>query len=320
MLRHLPTFDDPNLIFGYDTVGDAGVYKLRDDLAIIQTVDILTPIADDPYTFGEIAAANSLSDVYVMGGKPVTALNIVGFPEKKDLEILQEIIRGGIQTIKDAGAVVLGGHTIKDEDLKYGLAITAVVHPDEMITNEHARPGDQLILTKPIGTGVISTALKRGKALDVAVAKINQSMRMLNRSAAEAMVEVGVHACTDVTGFGLLGHALQMAQASRVSFRIRAAVVPLFDEALDYARKGFWPGGTKKNYQFVQSRVVFADDVDETMRLMLCDAQTSGGLLIAVPPARSELLMQRLQEKGTITCANIGKAIPPAEHSIEVVR
>lgn len=318
MLRQLPRFEDPNLIFGYDTVGDAGVYKLRDDLAIIQTVDILTPIADDPYTFGEIAAANSLSDVYVMGGKPITALNIVGFPEKQELWILEKIIQGGTQRVKDAGAVMLGGHTIKDDDLKYGLAVTAVIDPKNMVTNEHAQPGDHLILTKPIGTGVISTALKQEKASDVAVEQINNSMLTLNQLASEVMMEVGVHACTDVTGFGLLGHAAQMAQASHVSFRINAHSVPLFDEAMAYAQQGLFPGGSKKNYQFVLPSVEFSAHIPQELRLLLCDAQTSGGLLIVAPPDKSDVLVDTLKARGVLAYVRIGEVTEQREKTIYV--
>jgi len=318
VLRHLPKFDDPNLIFGYDTVGDAGVYRLRDDLAIIQTVDILTPIADDPYTFGEIAAANSLSDVYVMGGKPITALNIVGFPPKLDLSIMTEMIKGGSSKIKEAGAVVLGGHTIKDDQLKFGLAITAVIHPDKLITNDRAKVGDRLILTKPIGTGVISTALKRGEASETAVIKANNAMRMLNKNAAELMAETGVHACTDITGFGLLGHALQLAQASAVSLKIDARNVPFFDEAVDYARKNFFPGGSKTNFEFVSPHVHFDASLEPFMRLLLCDAQTSGGLLIVCPPEKSERLLSRLHATGIAAAAIIGEVVERGGNVITV--
>lgn len=319
VLRHLPTFNDPNLIFGYDTVGDAGVYQLRDDLAIIQTVDILTPIADDPYIFGEIAAANSLSDVYVMGGKPITALNIVGFPEKLDLTIMEQMILGGSHKIKEAGAVILGGHTIKDDDLKYGLAVTAIIEPNNLITNDRAKPGDQLILTKPLGTGVISTALKRGEASAEAVAKINDSMRQLNDQAAAAMLEIGVNACTDVTGFGLLGHALQLAQASHVSLQISLKQVPIFEEAYDYAAKSYYPGGTKKNFKYLEPFAHFDSGVNFDLQMLLCDAQTSGGLLIAVPEQKATKLLSRLKEKGVRAAAFIGEVIETSDKRIYVI-
>ena len=319
VLRHLPTFDDPNLIFGYDTVGDAGVYQLRDDLAIIQTVDILTPIADDPYIFGEIAAANSLSDVYVMGGKPLTALNIVGFPEKLDLAIMEQMILGGSHKITEAGAVIVGGHTIKDDELKYGLAITAIIDPKNLITNDRAKPGDQLILTKPLGTGVISTALKRGEASGEAIVKINNSMRQLNNQAAAAMLEIGVNACTDVTGFGLLGHALQLAQASNVSIRINSKQVPIFEEAYDYAAKSYYPGGTRKNYKYLESFAQFDSLVNFDLQMLLCDAQTSGGLLIAVPEKKATKLLSQLKANGVRAAALIGEVIETYNKKIYVV-
>jgi len=319
VLRHLPKFSDPNLIFGYDTVGDAGVYKISDDIAIVQTVDILTPIADDAFTFGEIAAANSLSDLYVMGAKPITALNIIGFPAKLDLSYLEKIIQGGSEKVKQAGAVILGGHTIKDEDLKYGLAVTGIVHPDKLITNEKALPGDLLILTKPIGTGVISTALKAGKASEAAIEKINLSMKALNNIAAETMVEVGVNACTDVTGFGLLGHALQLAQASKVSLEIEANKVPVFDGAFDYAEMSLFPGGSVKNEKFVRPNLKVSKSVNNNLYKLLCDAQTSGGLLISVEESKGEKLINLLRNKGVVSSEIIGTVTPRKDEVIYVV-
>jgi len=320
VLRHLPKFDDSNLIFGYDTVGDAGVYQLRDDLAIIQTVDILTPIADDPYTFGEIAAANSLSDVYVMGGKPVTALNIINFPESMDLEIMEQIVIGGTNKIKEAGAVVLGGHTIKDPEVKYGLAVTAIIDPKDLVTNDRAVPGDHIILTKPLGTGVISTALKKGVATEKAVTRANNMMKELNASACKAMLQVGSHACTDVTGFGLLGHAYQLSEASGVSLMIHASRVPIFEEAIEYARLSMYPGGTKKNFSYVSPHTEFASDVATELQMLLTDAQTSGGLLIIVPSNKSERLLTLLKDEGVAHAALIGEVREKGEKSIYVVR
>ena len=319
VLRHLPKFDDPNLIFGYDTVGDAGVYKISDDIAIVQTVDILTPIADDAFTFGEIAAANSLSDLYVIGAKPITALNIVGFPAKLDLTYLGKIIQGGSELVKQAGAVILGGHTIKDEDLKYGLAVTGIVHPAKLITNENCQPGDVLILTKPLGTGVISTALKKKQASDDAVEKINQSMKTLNNIASETMVKIGVNGCTDVTGFGLLGHALQLAQASDVSLKIDSKKVPIFDEAIEYASKGFYPGGTLKNEKFVRPSIEVKSSVEKTEYMLLCDAQTSGGLLISVEESKGEKLLNALRKKGVGSAEIIGEVTEKKDRVIYVV-
>ncbi len=319
VLRNLPKFNDPNLIFGYDTVGDAGVYRLKEDLAIIQTVDILTPIADDPYVFGEIAAANSLSDVYVMGGTPITAMNIVGFPPKLDLSIMEQMIQGGSSKIKEAGAVILGGHTIKDEELKYGMAITAVIDPKDLITNDRAEPGDCIVLTKPLGTGVISTALKNGLASDLAVRKINDSMRQLNKIAAQTMLETGVHACTDVTGFGLLGHAMQLAQASQVSLRIDSKRVPFIEEAFEYSSRSLFPGGTKKNRQFVEPFVQFTPDVTDEHRMLLCDAQTSGGLLIVLSMNLAPKLIELLHQRNIRSAAIIGEVIEAGEKVLYIL-
>jgi len=319
VLRHLPKFNDPNLIFGYDTVGDAGVYKISENLAIVQTVDILTPIADNAFTFGEIAAANSLSDLYVMGAKPITALNIIGFPAKLDLTYLERIVQGGSETVKQAGAVILGGHTIKDEELKYGLAVTGIVHPDKLITNENAQPGDLLILTKPIGTGVISTALKAEIASNEAVEKINNSMKTLNNVAAKAMVEVGANACTDITGFGLLGHALQLAQASKVSLRIEAKKVPVFEEAFEYAEMSLFPGGSIKNEKFVRHHLSVDGSVNNNLYRLLSDAQTSGGLLISVEESKGERLLTILHDKGINEARIIGEVMLAQEKVIYIL-
>lgn len=307
VLKALPKFEDPNLIFGYDALGDAGVYALDKHNAIVQTVDVLTPIADDPYTFGEIAAANSMSDVYAMGGKPICALNIIGFPPKLDISILEEIVRGGSNKVKEAGAVVLGGHTIKDEELKYGLAVTGRVRRDRLVRNDGARPGDRLVLTKPLGTGVISTALKAGVASEEAVSKINKSMRELNEKAAEAMVELGASACTDVTGFGLLGHTLQMAQASKVGMRIWVEEVPIFEEAFEYARKGLFPGGSKANYDYAKAHLDWRPSVSEETRMLLSDAQTSGGLLISLASEKTEPFLARMKEEEVREARVIGE-------------
>ena len=319
VLRHLPRFNNPNLIFGYDTVGDAGVYKISDDIAIVQSVDLLTPIADDAFIFGEIAADNSLSDLYVMGAKPITALNIIGFPTKLDLTYLEKIIQGGSSKIEQAGAVILGGHTIKDEELKYGLAITGIIHPKKILTNENAQVGDKIILTKPIGTGIISTALKNNKASEEAVQKINDSMRELNNVAAETMMEFRINACTDVTGFGLLGHALQLAQASNVSLRLYCDEVPMFEEAFEYVELSLIPGGTIKNKSFVESNVQFYPSISETKRVLLCDAQTSGGLLISTPEEESVSVLQRLKERGIKNASIIGEVTKKQKKEIYVV-
>lgn len=316
VLRQIPSFHDPNLLFGFDTLGDAGIYQLSEEIALVQTVDVLTPIADDPFVFGEIAAANALSDVYVMGAIPITALNIIGFPAKLELSYLSEIIKGGSEKIREAGAVILGGHTIKDDDPKYGLAVTGIVHPQKIITNRGAKPGDVLILTKPIGTGIISTALKADAASDTAIEKINQSMKTLNNVAARTMVELGVNACTDITGFGLLGHALQLAQASGVSLIIEWKEVPIFEEALEYAEQALLPGGTIKNFKFVEPQVEFDAAVNDDWKMILADAQTSGGLLISVEKAKSETLIKLLKNRGVKTARIIGTVCAPMEKSL----
>jgi len=289
---------------------------LDEKTAIVQTVDLLTPIADDPYTFGEIAAANSMSDVYAMGGEPISALNIVGFPSDLDLSILQEMVKGGASKVREAGAVVLGGHTIRDEEVKYGLAVTGTVRIDRIVRNDRARPGDRLVLTKPLGTGVISTALKAGEASEEAVSKINDSMRQLNDKASRAMVALGANACTDVTGFGLLGHAMVMAQASGVGMRIFPNEVPIFAEAFEYGRKGLFPGGSKANYDYVKPWLHCEPSISEERIMFLADAQTSGGLLISFPQEKTERFLARMKAEGVTTAKAIGEICESKEPRI----
>jgi selenide,water dikinase len=297
-------------VYGIDTVGDAGVYSIDDKRSLVQTVDVLTPIADDPYTFGEIAAANSLSDVYAMGGTPLTALNIVGWPSKLDTGILARILEGAAGKVKEADAVMIGGHTIRDEEVKYGLAVTGIIETSKLVTANAAKPGDALVLTKRIGTGVISTALKNGKASPDAISAINDSMRVLNRRASGLMMETGVDACTDVTGFGLLGHALVMAEQSKVGMRILVGKVPFFEWARGYAGKALIPGGTKTNLEYASPKVDFAAGVSETDRILLCDAQTSGGLLIAINSTKADSFVNALRAiPETGACAIIGEVV-----------
>lgn len=282
-MARLPRPANENVLVGFDTSDDAGVYKLTPECALVQTVDFFTPIVDDPYTYGAIAAANSLSDVYAMGGRPISALSIVAYPADADLEELAEILRGGYEKIAEADCVVIGGHSIHDAEIKFGYAVTGLVHPERFITNAGARPGDALLLTKPIGTGVVSTALKRGFARAEDVRASVESMLTLNRAACEAMLAYEVHACTDVTGFGLLGHAREMAVASGVTLEIESARVPLLAGALDYARQGALAGGLKNNRAFVSCAVERCGDMAEELEHLLYDPQTSGGLLIALP-------------------------------------
>jgi selenide,water dikinase len=299
MERVSPATDDRVLV-GYAGSDDAGVYLVSEGLALVQTVDFFTPIVDDPYDFGRIAATNALSDVYAMGGKPLTALNIAAFPEDLDLAILSLILEGGSSVARAAGVAILGGHTIKDAEPKYGMAVTGIVHPQRVVTNAGARPGDALVLTKPLGTGVLTTALRRGAigrtGLDEAVA----AMTTLNDVACEAMLAADAHAATDVTGFGLLGHAENVARASGVRLVFDSQRVPLMAGVLDLIRAGHAPGGSRNNAATHAAFTSFADSVPEPLRLALSDAQTSGGLLIAVAPDRLEGLRERLRSRGTL--------------------
>ncbi len=295
---------------GIDHLDDAGVYRLTEDIALVQTTDFFTPIVDDPFSFGQIAAANALSDIYAMGGKPLTAMNVVAFPiEKMNGSILREILRGGYSKINEAGAIIVGGHSIDDPEIKYGLSVTGIVHPDRILTNARARPGDRLILTKPLGTGIIGTALKGEMASQEAVKKITESMTMLNHVAYEVMVEVGVNACTDITGFGLLGHAMEMAIASDVGIAIKSQSVPLFPEAEEYAKMGLVPGGTARNREFFSCRVEISGDISNEKMDILYDAQTSGGLFISVEGEKAQRLLEQLHAKGVQLAAIIGEVI-----------
>ena len=296
----MPPLTDPNILVGIATSDDAGVYKLRDDLAIVQTVDFFTPIVDDPYDFGRIAAANALSDVYAMGATPLTALNICTFPvDDLDHEILARILEGGAAVAKLAGVSILGGHTVKDAEPKYGMAVTGTVHPEKIVTNAGARIGDLLVLTKPVGTGILSTALKRGTIDAVAMVPAIQQMTRLNDRAARAMVAHGAHAATDVTGFGLLGHAGEMARGSGVALTLEASAVLTYDGVLALIANGVVPGGSKENAREHAAFTTFDDSVDDAHRLLLSDATTSGGLLIAIDPEDAPHLLRDLADLGT---------------------
>jgi selenide,water dikinase len=297
-----------------ESLDDAGVYKLTEELAIIQTVDFFTPIVDDPYAFGQIAAANALSDVYTMGGRPLTALNIVCFPSKSlDISVLKAILKGGVDKMREAGVILLGGHSVDDAELKYGLAVTGMVHPNRLITNSGAKPGDKLVLTKPLGTGIISTAIKAGEADNRTTAKVVRSMAALNKHACEVMQEIGVHACTDITGFGFIGHACQLAQNSHVGLMIDAVNVPVFEEVRDFINKGLCPGGLYRNRDFYGSKVEFGRNVPEYLKDVLFDPQTSGGLLIALAAESAVALLGRLSELGVKEAAIVGEVIEEPE-------
>jgi selenide,water dikinase len=296
-LRDLPSTLTENVLVGYDTSDDAGVFQLRDDLALVQTVDFFAPIVDDPYDYGRIAATNAISDVYAMGGTPLTALNIAAFPmEALGPEVLARILAGGADVAKAAGVAILGGHTVEDDEPKYGMAVTGIVHPDAAITNAGARVGDVLVLTKPLGTGVLASALKKD-AIDAAqIAPAVRWMTTLNAVASRAAIAAGVRAATDVTGFGLLGHGNELARASHVALRIVASQVPVYQLARDVLARGISPGGTRRNAAEHASFTQFADGVPDDIRLLLSDAQTSGGLLIACPPDTLSRLLDGLRE------------------------
>lgn len=306
------------MLVGLETSDDAGIYRLNEELALVQTVDYFTPIVDDPYMFGAIAAANALSDVYAMGGTPITALNIVGFPVSKlDKKILAEILRGGADKVKEAGAVIIGGHSIDDSDPKFGMAVTGLVHPAKVWTNGGACPGDKLILTKPIGMGILTTAIKRGKATGEAVARVQQVMASLNKTAAEVARDFHVHACTDITGFGLLGHAIEMARASCAGIELYADRVPVLPDTRTLAEQGVMPGGTFRNFDWLKDDVEYAPSVDQSTRYILCDAVTSGGLLLSVPAEEAESLVQSLHQHGVMEAALIGEVV--SEHPKRIV-
>ena len=310
MLRTVPRWADENVLIGFDTADDAGVYKLTAELALVQTVDFFTPIVDDPYTFGAVAAANSLSDVYAMGGRPVSALTILAWPPAEATEDLEAILAGGAGKMREAGCSVVGGHSVSDPEIKFGYAVTGLVHPERFLANSGARPGDTLFLTKPLGTGVISTALKRGIAAEEHVAASIASMLTLNRDACERMLLLDTHSSTDVTGFGLIGHAREMALASNVTLEIEAASVPLLAGALDYARQGAIAGGLKNNREFASCNVEVAGHaaIPRELEDLLYDPQTSGGLLISA--AGSDRLP---------FAARIGRVLPPGPKAIRLI-
>jgi selenide,water dikinase len=313
----LPT--DPNLIVGLDRADDAGVYRISDDLALIQTVDFFTPIVDDPYWFGQIAAANALSDVYAMGGVPKTAMNLVAFPAKDmDISVLRKIIEGGLDKMREAGVVLVGGHTIEDTELKYGLSVTGFVHPDRVLTKRSLRPGDRLILTKPLGTGIISTAIKGGLASREITDQVTRSMAALNKTAADVMTDYPVHACTDISGFGFLGHLSEMVVGSGYGVRVAASRVPLFPETLQYAAMGLIPAGAYRNRDFRRFMVDFASSVDRALQDVLFDPQTSGGLLICVAPEIAEELLKDLKAKGIKDAAIVGEVVTEPKERIIV--
>jgi selenide,water dikinase len=311
---------DENVIVGLDRADDAGVYKISDDLALIQTVDFFTPIVDDPYWFGQIAAANALSDVYAMGGVPKTAMNLVGFPIKEmDISILRRIIQGGLDKLTEAGVVLIGGHSIEDKELKYGLSVTGFVHPQRVLTKKNLLAGDRLVLTKPLGTGSVNTAIKAGMAPAALVERVTELMAALNRTAAEVMAGFEVHACTDVTGFGLLGHLAEMVSGSGKGVRVFSRNVPMMPEALEFASMGLLPAGAYKNKEFREGMIHFERGVERSRQDILFDPQTSGGLLISVNGTQAVDLVKALKHVGIEESAEIGEVLVGPEETIWVV-
>ena len=306
VLSKLPMVDHADLLVGSATGDDAAVYRLDDRTALVVTVDFFTPITDDPYEFGAVAAANSLSDVYAMGGRPLLALNVVGFPAALAAEMLGEVLRGGYDKAAEANCLIVGGHTVDDNEPKYGLSVVGLIEPGRQVTNAGAQPGDALVLTKPLGTGVITTAGKAGIAPPGALAAAVEAMATLNRAASEAMLEVGVNAATDVTGFGLMGHLTAMLRASGVSGRISLSPVPALPGVMDLLEQGVAPGGTHRNEAGVAGYVHWDAAVTAAGRLLLCDAQTSGGLLLSVPQPRLPALLAALARRGVATRAVVG--------------
>jgi selenide, water dikinase len=324
-LSGLARGDDPNLLVGPETADDAGVYRLGEECALVETTDIITPLVDDPYTFGAIAAANALSDVFAMGGRPVTAMNLVFYPAcKLSAEILGEILQGGLAKIREAGACLMGGHTVEDDELKYGLAVTGVVHPDRIVRNSTARPGDRLILTKPIGFGIVSTGIKAELAPEPLIREACRWMTTLNGVAARLMTECDASACTDVTGFGLIGHASEMARGTGVTIALTLSEIPVLSGVRDLIRDGLIPAGCYRNRDFYTR---FLRDARNSMSagngfssddlLPLFDPQTSGGLLIALAPDRAEEFLRGAGEAGCFAIP-IGEVIPAEEHAVEI--
>jgi selenide,water dikinase len=308
VLAGLPAVSDPRVLVSADTCDDAGVFKLSDDSALVQSVDVFTPVVDDAYLFGQIAASNSVSDIYAMGGRPLTALSIIGFPiETLSHRLMNKILWGGVDKMREAGVAILGGHSIKDREIKFGFAVTGLIHPSAIIANSGAKPGDRLVLTKPLGTGIISFARQLGKASARALEAAGQSMAQLNKAAAEEMAKAGVTTATDVTGFGLLGHLSEMARQSRVTAEIEADSVPVFAGVLDYVRRGLVSGAIERNREYASQFVSVAKGVSEDMLNVFYDPQTSGGLLIAVPEVKADALVRRLRRRGVRSATVIGR-------------
>jgi len=319
VLGKLARQNDPNVLVGFDTADDAGVYQISAELALVQTVDFFTPIVDDPYTFGQIAATNSLSDVYAMGGKPLSALAIVCFPEKEDITVLEQILSGGLSKMMEANCTVIGGHSVRDPEIKFGYAVTGTIHPERVLTNSNAQILDALLLTKPLGTGVISTAIKKGEAMTTWIEGASRAMTTLNRVAADlaGSGRFRVHSATDITGFGLIGHVREMALGSDVSVHIYSNRVPVLEGALECIRAGYIPGGLKANRDFAECTVGYAPGIAEDIKTILYDPQTAGGLLLSVAREDAAPMLKALQEAG-ISAVEIGEVLPQEKPLIKV--
>lgn len=318
ILKHIEVNEDerdPNLLVGFDKSDDAGVYKISDELALVQTVDFFTPVANDPYTYGQIAAANALSDVYAMGGKPLTALNLSCFSASIGGDILAEIIKGGADKIREAGATIAGGHTITDEEIKYGVSVTGLINPDKIITNSGAKVGDALILTKPIGSGVLTTALKIEFITDEEFEEAEKVMATLNKIASEEMQKIGVNSCTDITGFGLIGHACEMALGSEVALEIDSKKIPIMNKVKDLIKEYCMPSGTYSNEKHFEKWVSFIEGIDDVTKLTFFDPQTSGGLLISVNEDKAEELLKNINDRSEIKAEIIGKVVKANENN-----
>jgi selenide,water dikinase len=318
-MRDLPLIQSPNLLTGFEHAEDAGVYKLSSDLALVQTIDFFTPTVDDPFTFGQIAAVNALNDVYAMGGKPLTAMNIVCFPIKTmDKSVLKEVLRGGLDKMREAGVLLIGGHSVEDNEIKYGLSVTGVMHPDKVLFNRGAKAGDSLILTKPLGTGIISTAIKAGEASSALVTQAISSMTQLNKKASEIMIEEGgIHACTDITGFGFLGHAFEMIEGSDVGMNINSAAVPVFEGVRELMETGFVPGGLYRNKNFRISQIEAANTCPAWILDILFDPQTAGGLFFSLPREKAQNLVDKMRQSGIADATVVGEVV--ADHPGKII-
>ena len=320
LLTHFERPHDPDLLVGFDTSDDAGVYRVRDDLALVQTVDLITPVCDDPYLFGQVAAANSLSDVYAMGGKPLTALNVCCFPGTGVPEgVFEKILRGGWDKAREAGAVIVGGHTVRDSELKYGLSVTGTIDPNRILRNTAAQVGDALVLTKPIGTGVMIAGAKKGLVTDERFTAAALIMARLNDVASELALKHGANACTDITGFGLAGHALEIARGSGVGIRLRFSAVPRYEEALELIEQGMTTGVTDSNRALARGDIRFGPGIDDRMKTLFFDPQTSGGLLISLPAGRGAALVSALKKRGVADAAMVGEVFASDTPRIEAI-